>query len=382
EESGHIQRVFDILVDCDGDALLYIVDQVGVGACHTNAFSCFFRSCIGARQLIDAPKAGEKEVLRVVDATVNHGLALASMGFNSGDASSAFQSVKEGGNLRFVLPTGSLGPRTRSLLKEVGYVLCEPDRRGYCGTSGGADFFQRDRRMVSLQVASTFDAGITGKDLVIASGVKDLRSVADLSFSRKTNNPTRWVLISKEKRIPENGCIRVGCEYPLLAEELLRQRGIACNFTTIAIEGNEEQAIADGLCDFVLVVTETGGSIERAGLSVIEGFDNLLVSTPQIIAKPELCEEKERALQKLSVALQAALAADERVMVKANVKADVLKSIMLPASDVPTVTPLSSGGLVAVEVCVPSASIAETLFILREAGATAIAVQDLKGFLE
>ena len=42
EESGHLQRVHEILVDCDGDALIYSVDQVGP-ACHTGEMSCFFR---------------------------------------------------------------------------------------------------------------------------------------------------------------------------------------------------------------------------------------------------------------------------------------------------------------------------------------------------
>ena len=42
EESGHVQRVREILVDCDGDALIYSVDQVGP-ACHTGETTCFFR---------------------------------------------------------------------------------------------------------------------------------------------------------------------------------------------------------------------------------------------------------------------------------------------------------------------------------------------------
>lgn len=42
EESGHVQRVKEILVDCDGDTLIYSVDQVGP-ACHTGEMTCFFR---------------------------------------------------------------------------------------------------------------------------------------------------------------------------------------------------------------------------------------------------------------------------------------------------------------------------------------------------
>ncbi len=43
ETSGHVQRVREILYDCDQDTLLMKVDQTGP-ACHTGARSCFFRS--------------------------------------------------------------------------------------------------------------------------------------------------------------------------------------------------------------------------------------------------------------------------------------------------------------------------------------------------
>jgi phosphoribosyl-AMP cyclohydrolase len=40
--SGNVQRVAEVRVDCDGDALLYRIDQAG-GACHTGHRSCFHR---------------------------------------------------------------------------------------------------------------------------------------------------------------------------------------------------------------------------------------------------------------------------------------------------------------------------------------------------
>ena len=43
ESSGNIQLIKDILVDCDRDTIVYIVDQIGGAACHEGYPSCFFR---------------------------------------------------------------------------------------------------------------------------------------------------------------------------------------------------------------------------------------------------------------------------------------------------------------------------------------------------
>ena len=42
ETSGDRQRVVSAAYDCDGDVLLFRVEQQGRGACHTGKFSCFF----------------------------------------------------------------------------------------------------------------------------------------------------------------------------------------------------------------------------------------------------------------------------------------------------------------------------------------------------
>jgi phosphoribosyl-AMP cyclohydrolase len=43
EESGHLQKVREVRIDCDSDAILLKVEQVGGIACHTGRESCFFR---------------------------------------------------------------------------------------------------------------------------------------------------------------------------------------------------------------------------------------------------------------------------------------------------------------------------------------------------
>jgi phosphoribosyl-AMP cyclohydrolase len=44
ETSGHVQRVVEMRIDCDQDAVWIKVEQVGAGACHTGRRSCFYRA--------------------------------------------------------------------------------------------------------------------------------------------------------------------------------------------------------------------------------------------------------------------------------------------------------------------------------------------------
>ncbi len=54
EKSGHRQRVIEMRLDCDGDVVLYAVEQTGGVACHTGRESCFFRRLDGKQwQAVD-----------------------------------------------------------------------------------------------------------------------------------------------------------------------------------------------------------------------------------------------------------------------------------------------------------------------------------------
>jgi len=43
EESGNVQKLMGVRIDCDGDCVVFRVEQVGGAACHTGKRSCFFR---------------------------------------------------------------------------------------------------------------------------------------------------------------------------------------------------------------------------------------------------------------------------------------------------------------------------------------------------
>ncbi|MEX1198672.1 MAG: phosphoribosyl-AMP cyclohydrolase [Pseudohongiellaceae bacterium] len=54
EESGNVQKLLDVHLDCDGDTVIYQVEQIGGIACHTGRESCFYRRLAGGHwQTVD-----------------------------------------------------------------------------------------------------------------------------------------------------------------------------------------------------------------------------------------------------------------------------------------------------------------------------------------
>ena len=60
ESSGHTQKVLDIRLDCDGDAIVIAVEQKG-GACHTGHRSCFYRAVEGDKWVEQGEKVFDSE---------------------------------------------------------------------------------------------------------------------------------------------------------------------------------------------------------------------------------------------------------------------------------------------------------------------------------
>jgi phosphoribosyl-AMP cyclohydrolase len=63
EESGHVQKVRSIRLDCDEDAVLLEVEQVGGIACHTGRHSCFFQKLEGGKWVETEPVLKDPKVI-------------------------------------------------------------------------------------------------------------------------------------------------------------------------------------------------------------------------------------------------------------------------------------------------------------------------------
>lgn len=67
EESGHIQRLHELRLDCDGDVIVLQVEQLGGMACHTGRTSCFYRRLVDGRwQIVDPVLKSPDEIYRHV----------------------------------------------------------------------------------------------------------------------------------------------------------------------------------------------------------------------------------------------------------------------------------------------------------------------------
>ncbi|MDD2933671.1 MAG: phosphoribosyl-AMP cyclohydrolase [Methylotenera sp.] len=61
EESGHVQKIHEIRLDCDEDVILLKVEQVGGIACHTGRHNCFFKKLDNSKWLVDQPVIKDPE---------------------------------------------------------------------------------------------------------------------------------------------------------------------------------------------------------------------------------------------------------------------------------------------------------------------------------
>jgi phosphoribosyl-AMP cyclohydrolase len=63
EESGHVQKLVELRLDCDADAVLLKVEQAGGIACHTGRESCFFRKLEDGRWVTADPVLKDPSVI-------------------------------------------------------------------------------------------------------------------------------------------------------------------------------------------------------------------------------------------------------------------------------------------------------------------------------
>ena len=277
--------------------------------------------------------------------------------------------------LRIGLPSGSLQEATLELFAKAGYRITL-NNRSY---KPMIDDRELEVRLLRAQEISRYvergflDCGITGKDWIEESG-SNVVVLGDLSYSKASSSPTRWVLVVPEnspiQRIEDLAGKRIATEAVGITRRFLQAHGIeaAVEFSWGATEVKVPE-----LVDAIVEITETGASLQANNLRILEV---LIESYPQVIANHAVMQDawKQTKLQRIFLLLQGALNARDKVGLKMNLEEAKLNDLLarLPALRNPTVSPLAQNGWVAIETIIDETVVREIIPELKLLGAEGI----------
>jgi ATP phosphoribosyltransferase len=278
--------------------------------------------------------------------------------------------------LRIGLPSGSLQQSTIDLLGRAGYRVTLQERSVFPRIDDdklSAVLF-RAQEISRYVVDDIIDCGLTGYDWVVENGNEaDVVEVCELTYSRASSNPARWVLaVPDESTVQkpedlENGIIAT--ELVNVTRKYFAQRNVKVNVEFSW--GTTE--IKARLLDAIVDLTETGSSIRANNLRVV---DTLLTSTTRFIAnkKAWAVPWKREKMENMAMLLKGAIEAKAKVGLKMNCPEARLQEIIgfLPAEKSPTVSRLADSQWVAVEVILEEKQERELIPRLKRAGATGI----------
>lgn len=277
--------------------------------------------------------------------------------------------------LRVGLPSGSLQEPTFALFAKAGFHITGASR-SYKPAIDDPELMIRILRAqeMSRYVEHGFlDCGLTGKDWIENNG-SDVARLCEMTFSKASSQPTRWVIA-----VPEDSPIRavedlqgkvIATEAVELTQRFLAARGVAAD---VEFSWGATEVKVPDLVDAIVDVTETGSSLRANKLRVLE---TIMESSPQFIANKQALEDpwKKQKMERLVLLLQGAHAARDKVGLKMNLPesrlADLLKA--LPALRNPTIAHLAQPEWVAVETIIDERVVREIIPELKALGAEGI----------
>src|SRR5580700_857996 len=202
--------------------------------------------------------------------------------------------------LSLVLPKGSLERATLDLFDAADLTVRRSSDRDYHASIDDPRIdkvrFLRPQEIPSYLERGLFDLGITGRDWITETDA-DVVSLGEL---------------------PEG--VRISTEFPSLTRRFLDARGVKA--MVIPSYGATEAKVPD-IVDAIVDLTETGSSLRKNGLRVLE---TLLTSYTELIASgPAFADPQKRAaMEDIALLLRGAIQARGNVLLKLNVAAERL----------------------------------------------------------
>ncbi|HEU4346540.1 MAG TPA: ATP phosphoribosyltransferase [Actinoplanes sp.] len=274
--------------------------------------------------------------------------------------------------LRIAIPNkGTLSGPAAQMLRDAGYRQRTDPRDLICRDEPNhVEFFYLRPRDIATYVGSgDLDLGITGRDLLVDSGVP-ARELLDLGFGGAT---FRWAAPAGSPASSDAiAGRRIATAYPGVVERYLAERNIAAE--VVRLDGAVENAVRLGVADLIADVVETGATLRQAGLVTIG--EPIMRSSAVLIGRQDDFPDKGGQLIRR---LQGVLVARSYVMLAYDVRADLIDkaTALTPGIESPTISPLHREGWVAVQAMVERDDVHRIMDELYDLGARAILVTDI-----
>lgn len=278
--------------------------------------------------------------------------------------------------LKLVIPKGSLEATTLDILKDADLAVRRSGDREYHASIDDPRIEQvrilRPQEIPKYVEDGFFDLGITGYDWIRESGA-EVVELADLPYTKTAVGTVVRVVLAvagdspyhSPQDLPDG--LRVSTEYPNLVEEYFRRLG---KEAVIYLSYGATEAKVPEMADAVVELTETGGTLRKHGLRII---DTVLESTTRLIANRESYAdgEKRRLMEEIKLLILGALNARGKVLIKFNVSEKNLAAVVevLPSLKAPTLSRLFGQDYYAVESVVEKDGINLLIPKLVERGA-------------
>ncbi|WP_250284933.1 ATP phosphoribosyltransferase [Frankia sp. CiP1_Cm_nod2] len=276
--------------------------------------------------------------------------------------------------LRLAVPNkGALATASSQLLVDAGYqARRESAELVVTDVENDIEFFFLRPRDIAVYVgAGRLDIGITGRDLLIDSGVA-ADELLPLGFGFST---FRYAV--PEGSVTDVEALagtRIATSFPGLVAADLARRGVDAQI--VRLDGAVETAIRLGVADAVADVVETGRTLRAHGLTLLG--EPVLSSEAVVVVKKglELTTAHERLLRRI----QGVLVARRYVIMDYDVPNSVLEKAceITPGYESPTISPLQREGWVAVRAMVPHTELNRVMDDLWEIGARGIIVSSIQ----
>jgi ATP phosphoribosyltransferase len=279
--------------------------------------------------------------------------------------------------LKIGLPKGSLQEATFKLFRKAGFGISLSSERSYFPSVDDPDIeavLLRAQEMSRYVADGALDCGITGNDWVLENKSRVVR-ITDLNYAKQSLSKVRWVLAVPEasgiKSIKDLKGRRIATELVAVTKEYFRRKKI-----DVDIEfswGATEVKVSSGLVDAIVELTETGRSLKANKLIEVA---TICESTTQFIANRDAWKDrfKQGKMEEIALLLKGAIAAEEKVGLKMNIRKSGLKKIInsLPALKKPTVSQLSEEGWFAIETVIDERVVRRLIPELKKMGAEGI----------